>query len=440
MDILHLSALPVWSMDGKGGMPSLRETLRGHIRAGHRLVLVLPKYDLFNDIPTPLTIAESDGYAVELAPCRWLGPFLVLRRAARWFGGGKAPPYALRWLLNLVLCLLLTASLTRVGLRVRRRQKTQFDLVYAHNQYAAPAGWLVGRLFRIPNVTRLYGTFLADLMKKPLVALRYPVAAVGYLVPHSLLICANDGTRGDEVAQKLRIDRSKFRFWQNGVDLPKELPTACRTEVAEQFSAQGVRLGATWVFTCSRLAYWKRIDRMIRALQVARRLGDDCQLLVAGSGVEEQRLRALARELRVENDVVWLGAVDHEAIWQVMHVADVFIITNDVTNRCNPLFEAICAGLPIVSVKDPSTADLLRHEENALLAEKDDTESLGRFLHRLSTDPKLARSLSEAQATRRSQMWSWEERMQIEVAELESLVRKQQPAPPLRSTFGRYAS
>jgi len=32
MRILEISALPVWSMDGKGGMPSLRETLRGHAR------------------------------------------------------------------------------------------------------------------------------------------------------------------------------------------------------------------------------------------------------------------------------------------------------------------------------------------------------------------------------------------------------------------------
>lgn len=440
MDILHLSALPVWSMDGKGGMPSLRETLRGHVSAGHRVVVVLPKHELFNDVPTLVIVAENEGYEVHLAPCRWVGPFLALRRAARWLGGGKAPPYALRWMLNLLLCLLLTTSLTRVALRLRRRQNAQFDLVYAHNQYAAPAGWLVGRLFRIPNVTRLYGTFLADLMKKPLVALRYPVAAAGYLVPHSLLICANDGTRGDEVAQKLGIDRSKFRFWQNGVDRPKQPPTGCRTEVAERFSAEGVRLDATWVFTCSRLAYWKRIDRMIRALQVARHLGGDCQLLIAGSGAEEQPLRELAREMRVENEVVWLGAVDHDAIWQLMHVANIFIITNDVTNRCNPLYEAICAGLPIVSVRDPSTADLLRHEENALLAEKDDTESLGRFLHSLSIDPILARSLREAQAARQSQMWSWEERMQIEVAELESMVRKRQPAPPLRSTFKRYAS
>jgi len=37
MRFLHISPLPVWPMEGKGGMPSLRETLRGHVRisGGH---------------------------------------------------------------------------------------------------------------------------------------------------------------------------------------------------------------------------------------------------------------------------------------------------------------------------------------------------------------------------------------------------------------------
>lgn len=48
MTALHLSAFPVWSMGGKGGMPSLRETLRGHVREGNTIVLILPQCHLFD--------------------------------------------------------------------------------------------------------------------------------------------------------------------------------------------------------------------------------------------------------------------------------------------------------------------------------------------------------------------------------------------------------
>lgn len=422
MHILEISALPVWPMEGKGGMPSLRETLRGHVRGGHQVVLMLPKYQLFEDRPKLVSVRDDEGYDVHLVPCRWVPAVLAARRTARRFGGGKELPYPLRWVLNLTMCILLTGSLVLAAMRLRRRGEKRFDLVYAHNQYAALAGWLIGRISRIPNVTRLYGTFLADLMKRPLVTLRYPVAAAGYLVPHSLLICANDGTRGDEVSLKFGINQARFRFWQNGVDLPSKAPQVTRDSMLERYTEIGLRAESQWIVTCSRLSYWKRIDRMVRALHAAREAACDCQLLIAGAGAEEERLKTLASELGVERDLVWLGAVEHDAVWELMHVADLFMITNDVTNRCNPLYEAICAGLPVVSVIDPSTADLLSHEENALLADKEDIETLGRSLCQVCEDEELAAAMSEAQRERAEQLWSWPERMAEEVRELESLV------------------
>lgn len=437
--ILHLSALPVWPLEGKGGMPSLRETLRGHVAAGHHVTLVLPQYQLFELHPRPVSVRQDEGYDVHLAPCRWIPGLLALRRAARRLGGGKDVPFAPRWVLNLLTFLLLTCSLVAVGLRLRYRTRRRFDLVYAHNQYAALAGWILGRIFRVPNVTRLYGTFLADLMTRPLVWLRYPVAAAGYLVPHSLLICCNDGTRGDEVARRLGIDLGRFRFWQNGVDMPALPPDGTRESYAR--TAPGnLRLGSLWAVCCSRLSYWKRTDRILRALKVARDAGADCQLLVAGDGAERPRLEDIAASLGLEADVVWLGALAHDDIWRLMHLADVFVIANDVTNRCNPLYEAICAGLPVVSVVDPSTADLLKHRENALLADKDEGEAMGRSLAEFCRDPSLRAKLGQAQRPVARRLWNWEERLRVEVADLEELVRSSRaggnsrsPSKPVRT-------
>ena len=422
MKILHISALPVWPLEGKGGMPSLRETLCGHVRGGHKVVLALPKYNVIGDYANPVTARDDEGYEVVLVPCRWAPGLALVRRFARRLGGGKELPYLLRWVLNLTLCLFLTLSLTLTVLRLRFVEKRNFDLVYAHNQYSSLAGWIIGRLFKAPNVTRLYGTFLADLIKKPLVWLRYPVAAAGFLIPHSLLICANDGTRGDEVAEKLGIDISKFRFWQNGVDLPSQPSSTTRVDILELYPDLGLKADSRWILSCSRLSYWKRIDRMLHALKYVCEHGLDCQLLVAGNGAERERLTNLSIELDIADRVIWLGAVEHDRIWELMHVADLFMITNDVTNRCNPLYEAMCAGLPVVSVVDPSTADLLKHGDNALLADKQDLQGLGENLLQICQDASLAANFRGAQQVYSESFWSWTERMETEVKELERLV------------------
>lgn len=421
MKTLHISALPVWSMDGKGGMPSLRETLKGHLAAGYEIELVLPQYDPFSDDMKFLSVPEGQGYKVHFARCRWLPMFKRLRIKARSFSKDDTVPYVLRWLLNLSMLLALTLSLVRAGRKVKNAGYRP-DLVYAHNQYAALAGFILSRLWKLPNVTRLYGTFLADLMNKPLVSLRYPTAAAGYLVPSDLLICANDGTRGDEVAWKFGVSKQRFRFWQNGVEPPSSPPQTTREELAARFAE--LRVDSPWAVSCSRLSYWKRIDRMLKALSVCKEDGVDCQLIVAGDGPEKENLHKLANDLGVSASVVWLGAVAHEDIWALMNTADIFLLTNDVTNRCNPLYEAAWAGLPVVSVVDPSTADLLKHRDNALLSAKDDAAELGRNIAEVCRDEDLRKKLSTAQKELSKTFWTWEERMKVEVAELEQLVKQ----------------
>jgi glycosyltransferase involved in cell wall biosynthesis len=407
-------------MGGKGGMPSMAETLKGHVRAGHEVVLILPEYNLFAEENSRFRPSADAPYETFLAACPWLPGVKRIRYVAkRLFGDGNAT-WLVSWILNRVVLVLLTLSLFDAVVRVRWRHQRQFELVYAHNQYAAITGYLVRLFYGIPNVTRLYGTFLADLMDKPLLWLRYTTSWVGYKTPHRLLICADDGTRGDDVARKLGIDLSKFRFWQNGVDRPEVDPSWSREGFAATAPAN-LRLDAAWIVACSRLTYWKRLDRILRGFQYCRKHCRNAQLLVAGDGPEREPLQAMARDLGVADDVVWLGGLAHADVWRLMHLADGFVIANDVTNRCNPVYEAIRAGTPIASIHDPSTADLLKDGSNALLAEADDAEGLGRCMLRLCTDTRLAERLRAAQRALSDTLWTWSERMKAETDELERL-------------------
>jgi len=403
-------------------MPSLRKTLEGHLAGGNEIEVILPRYDLFSDEMAPIEVPDGNlEYNVHFADCRWLPALKRARAAIRKVTHSQSMPYPVRWMINLSIFVLLTLSLCCAARRVRRSGFVP-DLVYAHNQFSALAGFLLHCWWGIPNVTRLYGTFLADLMQKPLVSLRYPTAAAGYIVPSDLLICANDGTRGDMVARKFGVSAERFRFWQNGIDPPAEPPRTSRHDYLRKFG-NGIRTESKWIVSCSRLSSWKRIDRMLHALAGCAKSGADCQLLIAGDGPEKKPLQQLARQLGIDERVIWLGAVAHDEIWGLMNAADIFMITNDVTNRCNPLFEAIWAGLPVLSVVDPSTSDLLVHDENALLAERDDNTVLGAHLAALCRDASLAERLRLKQKHQADSFWSWEERMRVEVRELERLVK-----------------
>jgi len=418
--VLHISALKLWGMKGNAGMCCLQETLSGQFTAGYRISVIVPAYSLWDNGVTPIIPTSTADYDVYVAPCRWM-PMAKRVRSRLDRLKGNILPFVIGWFFGVSRLMLLTLSLFLTARKVKKKHGLKFDMVYAHNQWAAPAGWLLGKHFGVPNISRLYGTFLADLMKKPLVWLRYPIAAAGFLVPHDLLICANDGTRGDEVARKLGIKLDRFRFWQDGVDDHPHAESPSR-EIFLETAPSCLRKEAFWILSCSRLSYWKRIDRMIHALHHARNQGADCQLVVAGDGQERQPLKELAERLGVADQIGWLGAVPHAEVPKLMDLVDIFMITNDVTNRCNPLFEAMRAGLPVVSIRDTSTADLLKEEENALLANRDDTEALGHHLATICNDRALAARLRDQQKLQADLLWNWEQRMEVEITELQKLI------------------
>jgi glycosyltransferase involved in cell wall biosynthesis len=163
---------------------------------------------------------------------------------------------------------------------------------------------------------------------------------------------------------------------------------------------------------------------MLHAVAVCKGIGIDCQLLIAGDGREREALQILTNNLGISDSVVFLGVLAHDDVWKLLNISDVFLITNDVTNRCNPLYEAILAGVPVVSIFDPSTADLLQDGINAFLAEKDDVEGLGFKLAALCKDTTLGNKLRKNQQELATSFRTWEERMKIETNELEALVAK----------------
>jgi len=60
--ILHISALPVWSIEGKGGMPSLWKTSLRYVCAGYDLTVILPEYVIFGVRMDPVQVPDDAEY------------------------------------------------------------------------------------------------------------------------------------------------------------------------------------------------------------------------------------------------------------------------------------------------------------------------------------------------------------------------------------------
>jgi len=126
-----------------------------------------------------------------------------------------------------------------------------------------------------------------------------------------------------------------------------------------------------------RLDAEKGLDVLLRAF--ARSPGD---LVLAGSGPEETRLRALA-----DGRVRFLGPLDRDALVPIYAEADAFVLASRSEPWGMVLNEAATAGLPLIATEGAGAAhDLVEDGVNGFRVPAGDEEALAAALTRVAED------------------------------------------------------
>ena len=160
-------------------------------------------------------------------------------------------------------------------------------------------------------------------------------------------------------------------------------------------AAQPAKSGKFIVLFVGRFYRRKRVDVLLRAAATLRRRIPDLEVRIVGNGPCGANLRALARELKLENTVVWLGDVSRTALAEAYNRAAVFCLPSVQEGFGIVLLEAMAAGKPIVAARAgaiPETAP------QAVLAEPDNAEALAAGIERLYASFELRMAQSAAGA------------------------------------------
>lgn len=122
------------------------------------------------------------------------------------------------------------------------------------------------------------------------------------------------------------------------------------------------------LLTISRLAREKQIDFLLRVAHALVPRFPTLLLVVAGEGPDASRLQALARELDLGSNVLFLGNLDRRgALLDGYRAADLFVFASPTETQGLVLIEAMALGVPIVSTAVMGTATVLRDARSALV-------------------------------------------------------------------------
>ena len=294
--------------------------------------------------------------------------------------------------------------------------------VYGHEILGALAATQLCRRMKLPLITRFQGTELSRFLGAPDTLFSYTVNVRALRSPADLIIMANDGTLGDKVLDFVGVPKGKYRFYMNGV--VKDEVYRPDVDVARIRKKAHVPDENLFLLYMGRLFYWKRIDRLLRVF--ARAVGEypKMTLVLIGDGPEKDACEHLRDELGIADNTVFLGAMPHSGVMDYLNACDIYVAFHDLTNLCNPVIEACVCGKCIVTTDVGGTADLLTHNENALMLSTSDEEQLARALLSVITDESLRNKLAKAAFQRGAELKTWEERMNLEVEEVEAVLSK----------------
>lgn len=255
----------------------------------------------------------------------------------------------------------------------RLRRDFDFDLIDAH--FAYPDGFaavLLGFLFRCPVCVTLRGTIIplsADPVRRALCNWTIRRAARVIAVADTLAERARQGGVPDE----------RLAVIENGVDIARFHPEP--QDRARR--ALGLHAEGRLIVSVGHLSKRKGFHRLLQILpSLLGNVSDLCLAIVGGPGAEPcngEELRDLARQLAIEDRVIFAGAEppDRVALW--LNASDALVFASEFEGCPNVVLEALACGRPVVATKVGHVEHIVPPFAGLLVSSGDD-EALARAI------------------------------------------------------------
>lgn len=147
----------------------------------------------------------------------------------------------------------------------------------------------------------------------------------------------------------------------------------------------------------------KKIEDLLKTLHYYNRyIQPDSRLIHVGAwpGAEVYylSLRRMARELNIEKNVSFLGAIPQEQLNAVYRTADVFLCMSEHEGFCIPLLESMFFEVPILAYRAAAVPETLG--ESGIIFDKKDHKAVAEMISRIVDDKSLRSAILQAQQKR----------------------------------------
>lgn len=239
-------------------------------------------------------------------------------------------------------------------------------------------GAIVSKISGIPLVVSVPGSDVY-LAKKNLVfkiMAKIATKQASYIVSNSLRYLDELGNIG--------IDRKKFKEIPYGVDINRyTYPPKDKLRLRERY---GIKENEKIILAIGRLVEKKGFEYLIKAMPLVLEKLSQTRLIIIGDGDEKNKLERLASNLYVANKITFVGKVNHNDLPSYYEASDIYVAPSIKDSHGNleshivALFEAIAAGLPVVTTKLGASEKYVINGKNGYRVNEKDEISISKSI------------------------------------------------------------
>ncbi len=141
--------------------------------------------------------------------------------------------------------------------------------------------------------------------------------------------------------------------------------------------------------------YFKGVDILIKAVSRIKEM--DWKLKIVGEGELKNGLKDLAKDLKIEDRVIFSGKIDKDKLIKSYQEAKVLILPSINNNEAFGivLIEAMACETPVIASNLPGVRTVFENEKSGLVVEPKDIEDLKNKIKLILNNPKKQKSMSK---------------------------------------------
>ena len=267
------------------------------------------------------------------------------------------------------------------------QKERQFDIVYCQQPVGGLMGRLIGKKFKIPVIYTAHGFHFfkgCPLVNK----LVYKPVEKWLSKYTNALITINE----EDYQSALKMKAKKV-YKINGIGIDGNKMKVEDFDKIAFRKELGLKENDKVVLTVSELNQNKNYITMLQTIKILVSQDENIKFVSCGTGVWKEKIAEYAKELGIENNVIFLGY--RKDIAKIMHVSDIFFHASYREGLTLSVMEAMSVGLPCVVSNVRGNRDLIKEGMGGHICEPTDAEGFALKINAVLKNKETYKKFSE---------------------------------------------